>query len=81
MAKIVISGGGIVGLSTTMLLAGDGHQVTALERDPAVPPEDPKDAWEERRRRLAGRGEARRWPGAAAGTGQRELGERTSDAG
>lgn len=29
-----------------MLLAGDGHQVIVLERDPARPPSDPAEAWE-----------------------------------
>src|SRR5581483_4077350 len=46
MAKIVVTGGGIVGLSAAMLLARDGHQVTVLERDPTEPP-SPEDAWEQ----------------------------------
>ncbi len=29
-----------------MLLARDGHQVTVLERDPALPPAEPTEAWE-----------------------------------
>ena len=29
-----------------MLLAGDGHQVIVLERDPEGPPADPMEAWE-----------------------------------
>jgi hypothetical protein len=29
-----------------MLLAGDGHQVIVLERDPEMPPTDPMEAWE-----------------------------------
>jgi 2-polyprenyl-6-methoxyphenol hydroxylase-like FAD-dependent oxidoreductase len=45
MARIVIIGAGVVGLGTAMLLAGDGHQVTVLERDPTSPPE-PVEAWE-----------------------------------
>ena len=45
MARIVIIGAGVVGLGTAMLLAGDGHQVTVLERDPFSPPE-PVEAWE-----------------------------------
>ena len=40
MAKIVVVGGGVVALGTAMLLAGDGHQVTVLERDPDGPPAD-----------------------------------------
>src|SRR4051812_10174548 len=47
MAKIVITGGGIIGLSTAMLLAKSGHEVTVLERDPAIPPSEPTEAWGE----------------------------------
>src|SRR3984957_18116024 len=46
MAKIVVVGAGVVALGTTLLLAGDGHQVTVLERDPEGPPGDPAQAWE-----------------------------------
>lgn len=46
MARIVVAGAGVVALGTAMLLAGDGHQVTVLERDPEGPPADPLDAWE-----------------------------------
>ncbi len=49
--KIVSVGGGIVGLTTAMLLARDGHQVTVLERDDAKPPDTPKDAWGDWERR------------------------------
>jgi FAD dependent oxidoreductase len=45
MAGIVIIGAGVVGLGTAILLAGDGHQVTVLERDPAPPP-GAAEAWE-----------------------------------
>ncbi len=38
MAEILVLGAGLGGLSTAMLLARDGHQVTVLERDPAEPP-------------------------------------------
>src|SRR5215212_3786822 len=44
MAKVVVVGGGVVGLCTGMLLADDGHEVTQLERDPAPPP-SPDGAW------------------------------------
>ena len=44
MASIVVTGGGIVGLLSAMLLADDGHQVVVLERDPDPPP-PPDEAW------------------------------------
>ncbi|HVC69507.1 MAG TPA: NAD(P)-binding protein [Acidimicrobiales bacterium] len=44
MASIVVTGAGMAGLTTAMLLADDGHQVVVLERDPAVPP-PPAEAW------------------------------------
>ena len=46
MATVVVTGGGLIGLSTAMLLAKDGHEVTVLERDPNPPPATPTDAWE-----------------------------------
>jgi 2-polyprenyl-6-methoxyphenol hydroxylase-like FAD-dependent oxidoreductase len=42
--RIVIAGGGLIGLCAGMLLADDGHEVTVLERDTAPPPA-PADAW------------------------------------
>jgi 2-polyprenyl-6-methoxyphenol hydroxylase-like FAD-dependent oxidoreductase len=45
MSRIVVVGGGVGGLTTAMLLARDGHEVTVLERDEAAPPETPDDAW------------------------------------
>lgn len=48
--RIVISGGGMVGLCTGMLLADDGHEVTLIERD-AAPPPDPDESWESWERR------------------------------
>ena len=50
MPTLIVIGGGIAGLSTAMLLARDGHQVTVLERDPAPPPQ-PQQAWESWERR------------------------------
>ena len=44
MARVVMVGGGVVGLCGALMLGRDGHDVTVLERDPAPPP-DPEDAW------------------------------------
>jgi flavin-dependent dehydrogenase len=44
MARITVVGGGVVGLCAAMMLAREGHDVTVLERDPAVPT-DPEAAW------------------------------------
>jgi 2-polyprenyl-6-methoxyphenol hydroxylase-like FAD-dependent oxidoreductase len=49
MASIVMAGGGIAALTTAMLLADDGHEVTVLERDPAATA--PAEAWESWERR------------------------------
>ena len=46
MARIVVVGAGVVALGAAMLLAGDGHQVVVLERDPEGPPGDVTEAWE-----------------------------------
>ena len=45
MARIVVIGGGVGGLTSGMLLARDGHDVTVLERDAASPPETADGAW------------------------------------
>ena len=45
MANVVMTGGGLCGLLTAMLLANDGHDVTVLERDAMEPPDDPDEAW------------------------------------
>jgi len=46
MAEIVVVGAGLIGLSTALLLARDGHRVTVLEKDPAPPP-PPQAAWDD----------------------------------
>ncbi|MEV6492722.1 FAD-dependent oxidoreductase [Actinoplanes sp. NPDC051633] len=46
MAKIVILGAGIAGLTTAMMLDRDGHDVTVLERDLASPAGRPWDDWQ-----------------------------------
>jgi 2-polyprenyl-6-methoxyphenol hydroxylase-like FAD-dependent oxidoreductase len=45
MARIIVLGGGIVGLSMGMMLRHDGHDVTVLERDRETPPTSVEDAW------------------------------------
>ena len=53
MARIVVCGAGVNGLTTAMMLAKDGHEVTVLERD-AAPPPDPAEAWDAWERRGVG---------------------------
>jgi 2-polyprenyl-6-methoxyphenol hydroxylase-like FAD-dependent oxidoreductase len=47
MARIVICGGSVIGLSSAIMLAADGHDVTVLEADPQPPPATPAQAWED----------------------------------
>jgi 2-polyprenyl-6-methoxyphenol hydroxylase-like FAD-dependent oxidoreductase len=53
MARILILGAGLGGLSAAMLVIREGHEVTVLERDPAAPPrpEHADAAWEDWTRR------------------------------
>jgi flavin-dependent dehydrogenase len=51
MARIIMVGAGVVGLGAAMLLAGDEHEVTVLERDPAPAPDVADDAWYDWERR------------------------------
>ena len=53
MATILVLGAGMNGLTTAMLLARDGHEVTVLERDPADPPAL-EQAWEQWERKGVG---------------------------
>ncbi len=46
MVKVCINGGSVAGLSTALLLAADGHDVTVAERDPAPPSREPRESWE-----------------------------------
>jgi len=46
MAKVVIVGGGVVGMGLGMMLARDAHAVTILERDSDAAPKDPEQAWD-----------------------------------
>jgi 2-polyprenyl-6-methoxyphenol hydroxylase-like FAD-dependent oxidoreductase len=50
MAKAVVIGGGPIGLTMAMLLAGQGLEVIVLDRDPA-PPDSPAAAWDSWQRR------------------------------
>lgn len=51
MFKVCINGGSVAGLTTALLLAADGHDVTVAERDPAPPSRDPAESWESWERR------------------------------
>jgi flavin-dependent dehydrogenase len=41
----VIAGAGVVGLGAALLLCGDGHEVTVLERDAEAPPAGAEEIW------------------------------------
>jgi 2-polyprenyl-6-methoxyphenol hydroxylase-like FAD-dependent oxidoreductase len=45
MSRILVLGGGVVGLSTAMMLARQGHSVTVFEHDSAPLPGSPEEAW------------------------------------
>jgi 2-polyprenyl-6-methoxyphenol hydroxylase-like FAD-dependent oxidoreductase len=46
MPRIVVVGGGVVGLSTALMLAREGLEVIVLERDGDAKPGSPDDAWQ-----------------------------------
>jgi 2-polyprenyl-6-methoxyphenol hydroxylase-like FAD-dependent oxidoreductase len=45
MSRIVVLGGGVVGLSMALMLTRQGYEVTVLERDGAPVPDSPDRAW------------------------------------
>jgi NADPH-dependent 2,4-dienoyl-CoA reductase/sulfur reductase-like enzyme len=51
MSKILVLGGGVIGLSTAMMLARQGHDVTVFERDSEPLPSSPEEAWQAWERR------------------------------
>jgi 2-polyprenyl-6-methoxyphenol hydroxylase-like FAD-dependent oxidoreductase len=51
MSTILVLGGGVIGLSTAMMLAREGHDVTVFEHDSEPLPGSPEEAWHEWERR------------------------------
>jgi 2-polyprenyl-6-methoxyphenol hydroxylase-like FAD-dependent oxidoreductase len=47
MPRIVVAGGGLIGMATGMMLARDGCEVTVLERDGDAVPGSPDGAWQD----------------------------------
>lgn len=46
MSRIIVMGGGLIGLATALMIAKQGHEVTVLERDPQPRPPAPHEAWD-----------------------------------
>jgi 2-polyprenyl-6-methoxyphenol hydroxylase-like FAD-dependent oxidoreductase len=46
VSRIIVVGGGLIGLATALLLQKQGHEIIVLERDPAPPPGTPAGAWD-----------------------------------
>jgi hypothetical protein len=51
MSKILVLGGGVIGLSMAIMLARQGHDVTVFERDSEPLPGSPEEAWQAWERR------------------------------
>jgi 2-polyprenyl-6-methoxyphenol hydroxylase-like FAD-dependent oxidoreductase len=51
MSTILVLGGGVIGLSTAIMLARQGHSVTVFERDNDPLPGSPEEAWDTWERR------------------------------
>ena len=45
MSRILVLGGGVIGLATAMMVARQGHSVTILEHDSEPLPASPEEAW------------------------------------
>src|SRR3954467_13719869 len=45
VARVIVMGAGVVGLTTAMLLGNDEHEVIVVERDPTEPIGDPDALW------------------------------------
>jgi 2-polyprenyl-6-methoxyphenol hydroxylase-like FAD-dependent oxidoreductase len=46
VSRIIVAGGGVIGLATALMLEQQGHEITVLERDPAPPSATPAGAWD-----------------------------------
>ena len=51
MPRIVVAGGGLIGMAAAMMLAQDGSEVIVLERDDDALPGSPGSAWQDWDRR------------------------------
>ena len=47
MSRVIVVGGGLIGLATSLLIAKQGHDVTVLERDAEPRPATPEEAIED----------------------------------
>lgn len=54
MSRIIVLGAGIGGLSAAIALAGEGHEVTVIDRDPPPPELSADAAFDEWQRRGVG---------------------------